>query len=93
MFLGFNINTTAFCLGRSSLHLLLLKCSIGYSYILVITFNKLSQGQVTLPSQFSLKNERVQNFQGDLPFDLPCNINLTSYNILSQRTLLKNVIN
>ena len=27
--LGFNINTTAFCLGRSRLHLLLLKSSMG----------------------------------------------------------------
>ena len=29
-FFGFDINTTAFCLGRSSLHLLILKSSMAY---------------------------------------------------------------
>ena len=34
-FLGFNINTTAYCLGRCSLHLLLLKSSMAYVLLLL----------------------------------------------------------
>ena len=37
-FLGFNINTTAFCLGRSRLHLLILKSSVVSLFELTLRF-------------------------------------------------------